>query len=79
MARKIMEREIFGDLVGQIVRHVKEDMLRNIVEIEGVHDLASAPFKPYLEPTNYPTPSEAHASSIHMADDQGPSPMVGLV
>ena len=54
-------------------------MLRNIVEIEGVHDLASAPFKPYLEPTNYPTPSEAHASSIHMADDQGPSPMVGLV
>ena len=79
MARKVMEREIFGDLVGQIVKHVKEDMLRNIVEIEGVHDLESTPFKPYLEPTNYPTPFEAHASSIHMVDDQGPSLMVGLV
>lgn len=55
LAKTMMEREGFGDLVMQVLKNMKEDMLRNLVDVEGVMDLAKAPFGRRMAQEEYPS------------------------
>ena len=41
LVKTMMERESFGDLVIQVLSNLREDMQRNLKDMEGVLDMAS--------------------------------------